>query len=149
MLQDSVTWDVRAMIREPGPTLKVYILFLLVVWITASVKVVRVWLAAPPFRLSRQRGNPAYLAQLQTLSASLTQWIGCTFLACGIVVSAGLYDVRNRLLDEALNGKAVAKSIMLFYLGDFASVLSMAIWVALSLFLVRWHMLWRIEQLSK
>ena len=143
MLQESATWDLRRMTREPSTGMMIYVLFLFLVCIVTSVKLVRVWRAAPPFRLSRQASSPAYLALLETSSSSLKQWIGSTFLGWGIVASISLTDVCSRLLDD----KRIGSSVILFVIQDFSTVLTMALLVVLFLFLVRWHMLKRIEHL--
>jgi hypothetical protein len=143
MLQESATWDLRRMTREPSTGMMIYVLFLFLVCIVTSVKLVRVWRAAPPFRLSRQASSPAYLALLETSSSSLKQWIGSTFLGWGIVASISLTDVCSRLLDD----KRIGSSVILFVIQDFSTALTMALLVVLFLFLVRWHMLKRIEHL--
>jgi hypothetical protein len=143
MLQESATWDLRRMTREPSTGMMIYVLFLFLVCIVTSVKLVRVWRAAPPFRLSRQASSPAYLELLETSSSSLKQWIGSTFLGWGIVASISLTDVCSRLLDD----KGIGSSVILFVIQDFSTALTMALLVVLFLFLVRWQMLKRIEHL--
>ena len=143
MLQESATWDLRRMTREPSTGMMIYVLFLFLVCIVTSVKLVRVWRAAPPFRLSRQASSPAYLELLETSSSSLKQWIGSTFLGWGIVASISLTEVCSRLLDD----KRIGSSVILFVIQDFSTALTMALLVVLFLFLVRWHMLKRIEHL--
>jgi len=124
--------------------MKFYLLFLFVVCILASVKLVRVWRAAPPFRLSRKAGSPAYLQSLETSSTSLRQWIGSTFLAWGIFASVSLYDVCNGLLDSK---SSIGSFVILFVIQDFSTTLTITLLVVLFLYLVRWHMLKRIERL--
>jgi hypothetical protein len=143
MLQESPTWDLRYIDRPLSTSMKMYVLFLFVVCILASVKLVRVWRAAPPFRLSRKAGSPAYLQSLETSSISLRQWIGSTFLAWGICASVSLYDVCNRLLES----KGSIGSFVILFIQDFSTTLTMALLVVLFLYLVRWHMLERIERL--
>ncbi len=118
-------------------------LFLLVVCVVTGIKLIRAWRVAPPFRLSRQAGNPAYLQLLQAWSTSLKQWIGSTFLGWGILASISLYEVCDRLLDV----KGMARFAILFVVQDFAVALVMALLVAVFLFLVRWHMLDRMQHL--
>jgi hypothetical protein len=128
---------------EPSNGLMIYILFLFLVCIVTSVKLVRVWRAAPPFRLSRQASSPAYLELLETSSRSLKQWIGSTFLGWGIFASISLTDVCSRLLDD----KKIGSFVILFVIQDYSTALTMALLVVLFLFLVQWHMLKRIEHL--
>ena len=82
MLQESTTWNLRHMIREPSTSFKTYVLFLLVVCVVTSIKLIRVWRAAPPFRLSRQASNPSYPQLLQASSAS-SPWRNPFFLSDG------------------------------------------------------------------
>jgi len=131
------------MIREPSTSFRTYVFFLLVVCVVTSIKLIRVWRAAPPFRLSRQASNPSYPQLLQASSASLKQWISFTFLGWGIFASISLYDVCDGLLDE----KRIGSFVILFVIEDFSSAFSMALLVVLFLFLARWHMLRRIEHL--
>jgi hypothetical protein len=143
MVQESVTWDLRHMTRTPSTSTEIYILFLFIVCIVTSVKLVRIWRTARPFRLSGQAGSPSYLQLLETSSGSLKQWIGSTFLAWGICASINLTDVCSRLF----NNPKIRIFEILFIILDFSTALTMALLVVLFLFLVRWHMLKRIEGL--
>lgn len=131
------------MTRTPSTIMEIYMLFLFLACIVTSVKLVRIWRAAPPFRPPRQGGRSAYLELLETSSSSLKQWLGSTFLAWGIFASITLTDVCSRLLDD----KRIGSSLLLFIIPDFSTTLTMALLAALFLFLVRWHMLNRIEHL--
>jgi hypothetical protein len=140
-----VTWDLRQIQRVPSTSFKLYVLFLLIVCIVTSVELFKAWRAAPPFRLSRQVGNPSYLKMLDASRTRLQQWILCTFLAWGILTSLSLCDVCYRLLGE----KTIGSGVILFVLRDYAAALSMAFLVVLFAFLVRWHLLARIERLRE
>jgi hypothetical protein len=61
MLQESAarSWDIRTIWYSPSTKVKLYVLFLLAVCIVTSIKLARLWIAAPPFRLSLQAHNPA------------------------------------------------------------------------------------------
>ena len=131
------------MIREPSTAMKIYILFLFLVCIVTSVKLVRVWRAAPPLRLSRQASSPTYLQLLETSSRRLTQWMVSTFLAWGLFASISLTHVCNQLL----NDKRMGQFVILFVIQDLSTTLTMALVTVLFSFLVRWHMLKRIEYL--
>jgi|SRR5271165_2390199 len=147
MLQESAStgWDFRAMTVEPSTGLKLYVLFLLVVCVATSIKLVRLWRMAPPFRTERQRDNSAYQRLLQSSSASLKQWISFTYLGWGIFASISVCDLCNRLLDE----KGVGSLLVVFLIRDFSTTLTMALLVALFAFLVRWHISRRIGYLPK
>jgi hypothetical protein len=73
MLQDDspVVWDSIYVHRDPSTAVKVYVLFSLVAILVTATRLIALWMAAPPFRLSRQAINPAYLRQLQ---ASRNGW---------------------------------------------------------------------------
>jgi hypothetical protein len=143
MLQESATWDLRHMTREPSTSTKIHMLFLLVVCIVTTVKLIRVWRTAPPFRLSQRAGNPEYLRLLQTSGTSLRQWICLTVLTWGVFASVSLYDFCSGLLME----KRMAREMFLFAIQDFSTTLTMTLLVVLFSFLVRWHLLKRIEYL--
>jgi hypothetical protein len=142
MVQQSTTWDLQHTIREPSTSLKTYVLFVFVVCIVGSVKLIRVWRLAPPFRLSRQAGSPAYSQLLETSGTSLKQWIGLMFIAWGILASIDVSDVCHQLL----NAKRIESFEILFGIQDLSTTLAMALLVTLLLFLVRWHTLERIER---
>jgi hypothetical protein len=145
MLQESATWDLQHMNPEPSTNMKIYMLFLFGVCIVTTVKLIRVWRAAPPFRLSRQASNPNYLRLLQTSGTSLKQWIGLTVLTSGVFASVTLYDFCRGLLME----KRTAREMILFAIQDFSTTLTMTLLVVLFSFLVRWHTLKRLEQLRQ
>jgi hypothetical protein len=89
MLQESTTWDLRHMTREPSTSTKIYMLFLLVVCIVTTGKLISVWRRALPFRLSQRAGNPDYPRLLQTSGTSLRQWICLTVLTWGVFAAGG------------------------------------------------------------
>jgi hypothetical protein len=141
--QEPPTWDLRSTPPEASTGLKIYILFLLVVCVVSTIKLIRIWRAVPPFRLSRRANDPSYLHLLQVSGTSLKQWVSFTFLAWGIVASTTLTDVCNGLLAEKSEGRYVIISL----LQDFSTTLSMALLVVLFVFLARWHVLKRIDRL--
>src|SRR5215470_2397501 len=98
MFQESGTWDLRNMPRESYTSMQIYVLFLLFAFIITAVKLVSVWRAALPFRLSRHAGNPALLPILQRSVNSLNQWISCTLLAWGMLTSLSVTDFCTRLI---------------------------------------------------
>ena len=144
MPKESLTFDYQHLIREPSTSFKLYVLFLLVACVMTGSKLIRVWVAAPPFRLSRRANSPEYLGLLRRSSRSLKQWIGFVFLSYGILFSTSLYDVCNRLLGDNRWGSAV----ILLVIEDYAAGLSMALCVVVFVFLARWHMLKRVERLT-
>lgn len=145
MLQESATFDLRTMPREPSLSTEIYILFLFVACIATLVKLVRAWRVALPFRLSRQASNPAFLVMLETSVNSLKQWIGCTLLGWGILTSLTVSDLCNHLLYD----KKVGSFAIVFVIQDLSVALTMALVAVLFSFLVRWHILKRIEHLQR
>ncbi len=143
MLEESVGSDFLSVIQEPSNSFRIYILFLIVVCAATSVKLIRIWLPAPPFRLSRQSKNPDYLKLLRISAHSLSHWMGITFLGWAIASSTAVYTVCSGLLLEKATGWAVIQ----FVIRDFAMAFGMALWVVLFIFLVRWHVSARIERL--
>src|SRR5215469_523149 len=139
MLQETSTWDLRSLSPPFLPGGGLYLLFLFAACLSATAKLVKLWRAAPPFRLERQEKNPAYLQMLEVTSGSLRQWTICTFLAWGLLASVGLYDFCNRLLGE----NAVRRFEILFAIEGFSTALTMALLMMLFLFLLRWHILRR------
>ncbi len=147
MLQEApqTTWDLQQIYRGPSTSVKIYVLFLLVVCIVTSVELFRAWRVAPPFRLSRQVGNPSYPKMLEASRTRLRQWILCTFLVLGILTSINLSDVCNLMLSE----KTMGRELILFVLRDYGADLTMGFIAALFAFLVRWHFLTRVERLRE
>jgi hypothetical protein len=141
MLQESVGWQ--PIIREPSTNFTIYILFLIVVCVATIVRLARVWVGAPPFRLSRQEKNRDYLRLLQVSVNSLSHWIGCTFLAYAILDCASVGGICRGMQDEKLTPWAA----LLIVIPEFSMALSMALWVVLFVFLVRWHVSSRISSL--
>jgi hypothetical protein len=147
MLQESATtsWDVRTMCYEPSMMVKLYVLFLLAVCVVTSIKLVKLWITAPPFRLNRQAHNPAYWQKLESAKNSLKQWMAVTLLVGGIFTSVSVYDVCNRLLDQ----KAYGGLLLISIIANFSSALTLCLVVVLFTLLVRWHIIKRMELLHK
>src|SRR5690242_7866627 len=137
MLQESAStaWDPRTVTSAPSTSLKIYMLFLLIVCITTSIKLVRIWRMAPPFRANRQRESSAYPPLLQSSAASLKQWISFTYLGWGVFASTSLYDLCNRLLDD----RRVGSLLVVYLIREFSTTLTMVLLVALFGFLAQWH----------
>lgn len=145
MLQDdaSVGWDPLVIPPHLSAPVRIYVLFLLVTVIATMVRLISLWIAAPPFWLSRQANNPDYLYRLRTECAKNKQWMIGTLLGWGVVTSIELFHATTRLLEV----KLVGTSPILFAIRDFASLAEAASMVALFLFLVQWHLMNRIERL--
>lgn len=144
MVQASVSWDPQTLIREPSVIFKIYLLFLVVVCATTTMKLVRIWRAVPPLRRVDRLDDPIYMKLMRTASRSLSQWIGCTFFAWGILVATTLREVSSGMMNEKVSGRLM----ILFEVRDFSTALSLTLWIALYVFLVRWHVVARIDALS-
>jgi hypothetical protein len=131
------------MLREPSISMNVYMLFLFIVGVVTCRKLIRIWKIALPFRPQRSVNIPDYLQLLKTSTSSLTQWISLTFLCWGIFAAESLYRVCDKLLDE----ETIRRLAVLFIVEDFSAAFTMTLLVALFVFVVRWHVLKRIENL--
>ena len=143
MIQESTRWDWRQL-PVLSSSMRIYLLFLFVIVIVTATKLLRAWRTAPPFRLSRQAGNPTYIRSLRASSTSLKHWAAFVFLGWGICTCTSVHEFCVRLLDENRVGSFV---ILLAVLG-FASTLTMTLLVVLFMLLVRWHLIQRIENLG-
>jgi len=147
MLQESSSpaWDPRAMHSVPTAIFKTYLLFLLTVSVVAFVKMMLVWRIAPPFRTARQEGGPAYLALLKSTVDSLRYWRSLTYQGWGIFASISLYELCNRLLDD----RRVGDLLVVYLIREFSTTFTMALLVALLVFLLQWNLHRRVEKLGK
>ncbi len=142
MFQETTTWDLRDMHPAPSAGFNFYVLFLFVACVVAGAKLLKAWRVARPFRSARQADNPAYLESLNAASISLKHWIGCIFLVWGLYASMHLYEVCSGLYVS----KSVGNSAILLVIQDFSTGFTMTCMVALFLFLVRWHMVKRVQK---
>jgi hypothetical protein len=145
MLQGQIPWGYQHIWNESGVTPHLYLLFLLVAVVVGIVKLLIVWRVAPPFRLSRVKGSPSYLDKLAATSASLQRWMGAAFFSWAILVSFNVIRVGQRILEQQEPWGVSILIVIMFY----AEALSGALLVALLLYLIRWHILKRIEYLGK
>jgi hypothetical protein len=109
------------------------------------VKLLIVWWVAPPFRLSGVKDGPAYLRKLAATGASLQRWIGATFFSWALLVSFNVVNVGQVILNQR---EPWGASILIVIM-DYSESLTRALLVALLLYLIRWHILKRIEYLRK
>jgi hypothetical protein len=147
MLQDetSVGLDPVSLPRPLSPALRIYVLFLFVAVMVTVTELVALWIAAPPFRRSRQANDAGYLQRLRTARASVKQWMGFTLLGWCFVASVDLYRISGRLL-AAKTSSAIS---ILWAIRDFSVGPELAFLVALFLFVVQWHLHDRITRLNR
>jgi hypothetical protein len=142
MMQQEQVWDYRTMVSEPSAGMKCYFLFLLIVCVFSGIRIVKAWRAAPPFR----RGEDATsVPVLLSLEASLHQWVTLTFLGWGIFATLKATDVCHHYLEQS----RILTGGVLFVLIDLLTTLSLALFLALFLFLIRWHTISRIARLQR
>jgi|SRR5579864_400980 len=144
MQEGTIPWDPLTAHRNEGPLVKVYVLLMLIVFIVAVVRLIRIWIGAPPFRLSKRAKDPKYLRLLESLRNSFCDWIGFTLLCGGFVVGSGVYSWSNRVLEI----NAVNDLTLVLIIQDLAPLLNLCLFVSLFLFLVRWHLHNRIARLK-
>src|SRR5262249_34513758 len=139
MLQNSTatSWDLQTISYEPSVKVKLCLLFLLAACVMTSIKLARLWIAAPPFYLNRQVGNPAYLNRLESSKNSLTQWATLTLVVSGLFVTARLYDACVGLSYQKTFGIA----LLIYVIGDTLSGLILCFVVVLFILLMRWHLM--------
>jgi hypothetical protein len=137
--------EFQSIIREPSLAFNLYVWFLLIVCVVTAAKLIKLWIAVPPFRRSAKANNPEYLRLLEAACRSLKHWIGAVFLGYGILFSNSLYNVCKGLLYENHTGPAA----ILFVVQDYALGLGMAVYVATFAYLASWHVQSRIERFGR
>ena len=145
MTQESVAMDYQNLIREPTTSFKLYLLFLTIVCLVTCIKLIKVWVAVPPFRASSKPPSPEYSTLLRRSASSLKHWIGSLILSYALLFSTSLYGVCR----DVLNDNRVGGAALFFVVEDYAAALSMALLVISTVFLVRWHLVRRIERLPE
>jgi hypothetical protein len=144
MIQESTTgWDFRSMPIESSPAEKLYILFLLVVFIVALVELIGTWRTAPS-EVSLPAESAKQVKRLRTATARLKQWIYFTFLVCGFLSSYQCYRTTTAILAERNPGTLMTLVMLRRPFLDFELTFLIVIFV----FLVRWHIVRRIAKLN-
>lgn len=141
--ESTVGWDPIALRPYISPSRKLYMLFLLVAVIVTIARLVRLWIAAPPFRLARQASNPNYLQRLRRARGGIQQWLVCTLLGWALVASVELVEISGWLLAAPRY-----TSFLFFAVRDFSVGAEMASLVAIFLCVAQWHLLNRVESMT-
>jgi len=145
MLQeDAVGWDLKTVIHPTPVIVQIYVWFMLITVIVGFVKLFRLWGSAPPFRLLQLKDRSRYIRVLQTVEASLKQWMGCTFLVSAIVACVSATRMSERLTEARSSVVAI-----LISLREISVAVDLGLIVVLVLFFIRWHALKRIEFLNQ
>jgi hypothetical protein len=144
MQDQTVTFDLRYLPREPSLGVKIYILFLLITLLIVVVRLTRIWLIVPPLKRNTRVDPRPYSQLLESSSKSLRRWISAVLLGYVFMFSIGVYEFCNRMIVDTRMGKLG----ILFAIQDYASALSSAIAVVLVAFAVWWHFQVRLEKLG-
>ena len=148
MLQEgtAVTWDSKyTCYGPPRVAEKLLVLFLLATSVVALTKLVRTWIALPPFaKLSVDRVQSA-LPKLERTAVSLRRWLVLTLLAWALVTSVTIVNSCQTMLTwEKLSGWQTLHQI-----SELSMTLTFALVVVTFLYLIRWYILNRIERFRK
>ena len=121
---------------------KIYVWFTLAAFGWAGARIIRVWLRVLRFSpKTRQPPDPDNLKNWRVLARSAARWSGLVLIGWALVAAIGLCRMA---LDYAhfANHTPVVFSVV----GDLAGLLAVALFVVLVLYLIRWHLLLRIER---
>lgn len=142
-------WQLRFMILKPSSAslnLKLYVLFLFLVCIFTTIKLVRVWRIVAPFSGRHPGPNLAYRGFLRASAASMQHLISLTYLAMGIFASVTVYGISDHFLANEGTDITLAITALIRRL---SSALTVALFVSLYAFLVRWYFTERLEKFRK
>jgi hypothetical protein len=144
MFQDgsSIQFEPMFIDGHPEPTVKIYVLVFLIALAVMLVRLLALWIAAPPFRLSRQAKNPGFIDKMQAMRASMKQWMGCMLLGSAFVACTQLVQSCDRLLASNATNAGLVYAVR-----DIAVSINLGLFAALLLFLAQWHLHRRIERL--
>jgi len=143
--EGTVQWDPLTFEVHYPMIWKIYALFLLVALFVTLAKLIKLWIAAPPFRLRQQANSSAYLKRLNESRTSLKQWMGCALIGWGIVATQGTGEISERLLQAKATGTIVILSAAYY----FSPLLLSGLTVVLLIFLARWYLLARVQWLNQ
>jgi len=119
------------------------VLFSIIGVFVAMVRLVRLWIIAPPFRMKRQAENSFYFRLLERWRDSTKQWMGFAILSWACVFSYEIGRLGMHAGESSRVGVAVVLSTIQ-ELGVFTEISAVGV---LLLFLAQWHMLNRTHQL--
>jgi hypothetical protein len=143
MFQQTATqWDLNTIDRYPPPDERYFILALFVVCVVATVKVVRIWLLAPPFRRALP-APPNYRKKLQLCINALAHWLWLPIFFWLFLSTHRLYA----LLVDFENTKTTPIWATIGDLQELAKFFSFALSAAFYVFLLRWNLLIRLIKL--
>ena len=143
MLQTGPHWELYSYSPIPLDE-KFFILLALLVPIVASIKLLRIWRKVPPFRRSQPGDSLEYLNQVRSTALSLRHWSLLPFFGWGFVALHRLYGVLNyEIINKSFWIRGAAMDMR-----DLAIYLSVALGAFIIVFLLRWHILLRLQRLN-
>jgi len=134
--QVTLNWD--SIWVQPSLTMKLYVLFVLTSLVVAAMHFIKSW---KDFRASTGEGGQN--ASLKRRTFSLSRWIWLNALVWGIVTATEIVSSLDRLILLRTFGPA----LILSFLANLFVPLVLSLWAILALYLVRWHILRRIERI--
>jgi hypothetical protein len=141
--QTAAQWDMNAIDRYPPPDERYFILALFVVCVVVTVKILRIWLLAPPFRRALPATPPNYRKKLQLCINALTHWRWLPVFFWLFLSSHRLYILFVGFEID----KTIPISVTMGNLQELAKFLSFALSAVFYVFLLRWNVLIRLTKL--
>ena len=144
MVQQTPTqWDLSGVDRYSAPDEKLFVLALFVVFLTVTLKLVRIWLLAPPFRRALPSNPTKYRKRLELSVRSLAQWLWLPVFFCFFLCTHRL----SALFAGIESIKIFPVSSTMDELKELTTYFSYALSVTAYAFLIRWNLLLRLTKL--
>jgi len=141
--QTSAQWDLNTVEGYTPPDENFFVLALVVVIIAVTVKLVRIWLLAPPFRRTVPSDLPSYRRRLELSVIALLEWLWLPLFFWLFISTHRLYVLFGGLESS----KFIPISATMGDLRDITRYLSFALSATAYVFLVRWNLLTRLTSL--
>ena len=142
--ETAVTWD---LVEEPSPlstSEMVYVVLLIVAIVLASVRLVRAWKTALPFRFSREKASRAYLCALRQSALRTKMWMYFAILSWPLLLAFRLIHD----LDGLLSSHTVSPTLVFSEFKEIVQLSVIFLFPAFILFLAWWHLQRRAESLE-
>jgi hypothetical protein len=126
--------------RELWIGYRIYFLFLIFTSLWTAIRILRIWFRVPPFMGS---GHPEFdrihLDTLERAGFSICRWIGLVLLSWALL---GALATARMAVDLERTANTVTVP---FVMSDLSASLAAALCTTIFLYLIRWHLLVRIE----
>jgi hypothetical protein len=146
IMQDTATsWDFNSITATHAPSgaTKLYILFLFAACAAAGLKLVDTWRNSARLKAKAPSAQAEYFGILLRHIASLKRWIQLTILTWGFCLCVNVVTELTRL---GSNFREIQNQFaLLTTLREYLAFSTMAMFVITFLYLVRWHLLNRLE----